>query len=114
MPKKQERASSMLGYLMLFGSLFLFIHSAMGVSQYKHWLSLHDDTHKALPMDIILECFAGLATAIFSVTFLIANPFREIVNTSETQLRSIDGLFYSEDFASFRIRRHPINKLAEN
>lgn len=102
-----KTGASFFGYLLLLISSLLFIHSAMGVSQYKHWLSIHDEPNKSLPFDIILECLIGLGIAVFSVSFFISRPFKEIVNTSDPKLKSMDGLFYSEDFTIFKRRQHP-------
>ena len=106
--RDNKKQTSFFGFLVLLIASLLLIHSAMGVSQYKHWLSTHDETNKRLPFDIILECLIGLGVAIFSITFLITRPFKEIVNASEAKLKSMDGLFYSEDFTTFKRRRHPL------
>lgn len=104
----EAKGTSFFGFVLLLISSLLFIHGAMGVSQFKHWLSTHDETNKLLPFDIILECLIGLGISVFSITFLISRPFKEIVNTSETKLKSLDSLFYSEDFTTFKRRRHPL------
>merc|ERR1711933_341588 len=106
---EERKAIKATGYTILFGSLLVFIHSAMGVSQYKQWASLHDEKSAFLPLDIYLECFVGLGIALFAINFFIAGPFKEIVNTSEAELKRMDGLTYCEDFAIFNLRRHPVS-----
>lgn len=106
---EDNKAAMFSGYLFLLGSLFVLIHSAMGVNQYKQWLSIHDEQSTILPFDIYMECFVGLGIAIFAINFLISRPFKEIVNTSEAELKRMDGLTHSEDFVIFKRRRHPVS-----
>eukprot|EP01083_Nonionella_stella_P013795 38793_1 len=111
MAKKDNAASMIVGYSILCVSSLLFLHSGMGVSQFKHWLLMHDEPtqqNTSLPVDIILECLIGLGLALFAINFFISRPFREIVNTSETKLKLMDGLTYSEDFTIFKRRKHPV------
>merc|ERR1712228_150535 len=103
-----NKAAMLSGYTFLLGSLLMLIHSAMGVNQYKQWLSIHDEPTTSLPFDIYMECFVGLGIAIFAINFLISRPFKEIINTSEAELKRMDGWTHSEDFAIFKRRRHPI------
>ena len=109
MAETERTASMMTGYLTVLVATVIFIHTGMGVNQYKHWLLMHDE-HSAtmLPLDIIVECMVALGLSIFAIVFLLSRPFKKIVNVSEAKLRMMDGLTYSEDFAIFRRRRHPV------
>ena len=110
MAKTENKSQKFMGYILLLIAGLIFIHSGMGVNQYKHWLSMHDEKHNtSLPFDIIIECLCGLITALISINFFIGREFLEIINTSEAKLRSMDGLAYSEDFTIFKRRRPPIS-----
>ena len=108
MPKRETTAVEITGYFIVLASVIIFVHGAMGVTQYKHWLSLHDEQNTTLPLDVILECLVALGVAIFGIMFFVTRPFKPIINASETKLKMMDGLTYSEDFAMFRRRRHPV------
>ena len=82
MAKRETTVAEVTGYFIVLVSVVIFIHSAMGVMQYKHWLSLHDEQNTALPLDVILECLAALGTAIFGIMFFISKPLKPIVNAS--------------------------------
>lgn len=108
-------AGGFFGWMLLLAGVVFGIHAAMGMSQFKHWISIHDDLahdyHKSLlniPKDIVLESLIGLGIVLFAIT-LLTKPFKEIINSRESRLRVFDSLWYCEDFMVFKHRKHPIS-----
>ena len=104
-----------LGSILLLCGIICGLHGAMGMNQFKHWISIHDDIshdyHKSIlniPKDIVFESIVGLSIILFSI-ILLSKPFKEIINSRESRLRLFDSLFYCEDFMVFKHRKHPIN-----
>lgn len=99
---------SFVGWVLIGISIVLCIHSGMGVSQFKHWLSLKDEEiDDTLPLDIKLECISSLVIAIIALQMFLVPSFKEVTNIDEVQFKSYDGLSFTEDFITFNNRRNP-------
>ncbi len=108
--------SKTVGWVILALGIVFGIHSAMGVSQFKHFIAIHESPEggalsakeKDLPMDIRIECLGALLAVLIAITFL-NGEFKEIINPPGARVKCFDSLFYTEDFISFNHRKNPVS-----
>lgn len=103
--------STLFGVGLVLVTVLLAVHSALGVMQYKHWLSIQDShpSNENLPHDIVIECLIALLLVLIAIHFFLTNPMKVVINTQQKSLRTLDSVLYAEDFLTFRSRKHPIS-----
>ena len=99
---------NLIGFVMIVIGTCMGVHSAMGVTQFKHYSGIHGIDGSILPMDIYIECLGALLIILMALVHVYGGQFKPIVKAPQMTWKVMDQLFYCEDFVTFNHRKHPL------
>lgn len=95
-------ASTVDKMFVIFGLLAL-LHASYSAAQHRTFLRLTEQDFTSLPLDILLQCFAGLIITCYGVVRVVGK-FREIKAVSDVDKRVWESVSNRPSFYSFNHR----------